>query len=104
MESTMNMKRFSMSFCLLSLVLLLTACEASQTSVRKVGSLDTGAAYSVFVQDDFAFVATNDGVVIIDISERKHPKKTALIDLKKLHLACMHKMTSSSLQVLQMAW
>lgn len=79
----MNMKRFSMSFCLVSLVLLLTACEASQTSVRKVGSLDTGAGYSVFVQDDFAFVATNDGVVIINISDRKHPKKTALIDLKE---------------------
>ena len=65
---------------LLVLILLLVACEASQSPVQKVGSLDIGTAYRVFVQDDYAFAATNEGVVVIDIHQRNHPKKIALIE------------------------
>ena len=61
---------------------LLAACNSSPSPLRKVGSLNTGTAYRVFVQGETAYVATNDGVVVIDIHDRSRPKKTALIPLK----------------------
>ena len=64
-------------------IFLLAACDSSQSPLRKVGSLNTGTAYWVHVQGDYAYVATNDGVAVIDIHDRSHPKKTALIALKE---------------------
>lgn len=57
------------------ILLSLIACQSTQTSIRKVASLNIGTAYRVFIQDDFAYVATNYGVVIVDIHQRNKPKK-----------------------------
>jgi hypothetical protein len=66
----------------LSAVLILGACSPlSQTPIRRVGRLGTGAAYDVQVQGNYAFVGNNDGVVIIDIHQRNRPRRTATIEL-----------------------
>ena len=66
----------------LSAVLVLGACAPlSQTPIRRVGRLDTGTAYDVQVQGDYAFVGNNDGVVIVDITQRNRPRKMATIEL-----------------------
>lgn len=75
-------RRFQITLSTLILILISAACTP-QSSVRKVGSLDTGTAYQVFVREDTAFVATNDGVVIVDIHDRNRPKRTALIELQE---------------------
>jgi hypothetical protein len=72
--------RFSIPLVFLGIMLMLAACGSSHSPVQKVGSVNTGTAYAVFVQDNVALVATNDGVVIIDIQQRNHPQKTALIE------------------------
>jgi hypothetical protein len=64
-------------------ILPLVACVSAQSPLHKVGSLNTGTAYRVFVQGDYAYVATNDGAVVIDIHDRSRPKKTALIPTKE---------------------
>lgn len=78
------MKKVRLHILIVFLSLLsLIACQTSQTSIQKVASLNVSTAYSVFVQDDFAFVANNDGVVIIDIHQRNKPKKASLIELSE---------------------
>ncbi len=78
-----GLKRLCYPIILLSLMMLLAACQSFRKPVRKVGSLNTGTAYQVFIQDDTALVATNDGVAVIDIHQRDHPKQVALIQLKQ---------------------
>jgi hypothetical protein len=75
--------RFSINIIIFSIMLILTACDSLQTPINRVGSLNIGTAYRVFVQDNYAFVADNDGVVIIDITRRDHPKKVALVELSE---------------------
>lgn len=77
-------KRVSLLFAsLLSIALFLSACGASHTSVRRVGALNVGTAYRVFVQGDFAYVATNDGVAVVDVHQPDHPRQVALIELSQ---------------------
>ena len=64
-------------------LLLAGACALAQGPIRKVGSLDTGTAYRVFVQGDYAYVAHNEGVSVIDIRQRDKPRQTALIELRE---------------------
>ena len=81
--SQSHLGRLGYPILLFSLMMLLAGCQSSPNPVHKVGSLNTGIAYRVFVQDDTAFVATNDGVAVIDIHQRDHPKQVALIPLKQ---------------------
>ena len=71
-------KNRNLPFFLLIFLFLLVACTDSQVPVRKVGSLNIGTAYRVFVQDDYAFTATNDGVVVIDIQQRNDSCENSL--------------------------
>lgn len=65
-------------------IILVVACSTLEPSgLRKMGSLNTGTSYHVFVQGDTAYVANNGGVAIVDISRRDRPRKTATIELKE---------------------
>jgi hypothetical protein len=75
------MKKDRLSSIVISIfIFLLAACTGSDVPIRKIGSLDVGTAYQVSVQDGFAYLATNEGVVVIDIQQPDRPKKTALIE------------------------
>ena len=66
----------------LAAVLTLGACAPlSSTPIRQVGRLDTGTAYDVRVQGDYAFVGNNDGLVIVDIHQPNRPRRAATIEL-----------------------
>ena len=66
----------------LSAVLMLGACASlSSTPIRRVGRLDTGTAYDVRVQGDYAFVSNNEGLVIVDIHQPNRPRRAATIEL-----------------------
>lgn len=75
-------RRFQIYLSILILALTSSACR-SKSPVQKVGSLDTGTAYRVFIQEDTAFVSTNDGVVLVDIQDRNHPKEISRINLEE---------------------
>ncbi|MDH5744261.1 MAG: hypothetical protein OEZ52_11995 [Candidatus Aminicenantes bacterium] len=49
--------------------------------LRYVGQGKVGAAYDVRVQDGFAYVTNNDGVVIFDVSQPENLKKIGKIDI-----------------------
>lgn len=49
--------------------------------LRYVGQGKVGAAYDVHVQDGFAYVTNNDGVVIFDVSQPENLKKIGKIDI-----------------------
>jgi len=49
--------------------------------LRYVGHEKVGAAYDVRVQDGFAYVTNNDGVVIFDVSQPENVKEIGKIDI-----------------------
>lgn len=49
--------------------------------LRYAGQGKVGAAYDVRVQDGFAYVTNNDGVVIFDVSQPENLKKIGKIDI-----------------------
>lgn len=77
------MKKISLFILLFFVIILFGACGFLPTSVRKIGALDTGTAYHVAVRGDIGYVATNDGVVVVDISTRNHPRQIALVALEE---------------------
>ncbi|MBN2380823.1 hypothetical protein JXM67_13575 [candidate division WOR-3 bacterium] len=60
--------------------LFLLNCLTQEDQLCRIGRVKIGVAYDVFVHDDYAYVSNNDGVVVIDISDRTKPRKVALID------------------------
>jgi hypothetical protein len=83
MKESRQIKYFSLFILLILVVMVFGACTFSPTSVRKIGALNTGTAYQVAVRGDIAYVATNDGVVVVDISTRNRPKEIAVVELSE---------------------
>ena len=78
----MNERRHRLSRLLVAVMLLSWASACTSGSLfHRVGRVDTGVAYDVYVQGDYAYVANNEGVVVIDIGDRQHPKRIGLLDL-----------------------
>ena len=75
--------------CLLAVCQAAPAASPSSTAyvlppgLHELGRLDRGVAYAVYVQGDLAFVGGNDGVDVIDITDREHPRHTALIEMSE---------------------
>ena len=47
--------------------------------LRLVGQNKMGVTYDLFVSNDLAYVSNNDGVTILDISDRTNPKEAGRI-------------------------
>ena len=78
----MNERRHRLSRLLVAVMLLSWASACTSGSLfHRVGRVDTGVAYDVYVQGDYAYVANNEGVVVIDIKDHQHPKQISLLDL-----------------------
>ncbi|MBN2556643.1 MAG: hypothetical protein JXA97_11945 [Anaerolineales bacterium] len=59
------------------------AVESIPPGLHELGRLDNGVAYAVYVQGDLAFVGGNDGVTVIDITDRVDPRQMALIETRE---------------------
>ena len=68
-------------------VLLLIGCSDDLVQPEESGSLKListtggGLAYSVFVEDNLAFITNNDGLLIFNITDRNSPKNIGSIGL-----------------------
>lgn len=63
--------------------LTLTCCTSTRHSQGTLSLVcyckEAGVGYSVFVDKDYAYVTNNDGVVIFDVHQPKHPRKVGMI-------------------------
>jgi hypothetical protein len=59
-------KRAGMLIAALLGILLFVACIDLRARVHRVGSHNTGTTYGVYVQGNYAYIANNDGLVVID--------------------------------------
>ncbi len=69
-----------LNFCIIASVVAQTG---NQTDIYpyKVGYCDVDVTYDLYVEGDYAYVSTNDGIVIIDLQNPIEPQKIGNIDI-----------------------
>jgi hypothetical protein len=80
-EVYMKTKRIALQDVWLVLILgilCVSACK-SQGVLSRVSTSKAGVAYDVYVEDGYAYITNNDGVVIFDVSEPDNPQKVGKI-------------------------
>jgi len=73
------MKKQAPTILLIGMLLIGGSCEKFPPSEYEIGQIDLGSAYDLCVDGDYAYVTYNEGLSILDISEKSDPQEIAVV-------------------------
>lgn len=79
-RKSLSIKFFSALIYVLMISIAVPAYSDNSITISKLGELGDGVAYSVMVQDNYAYVAAAGIVSIIDVSNPEHPEPVGYFD------------------------